>query len=1139
MIGLDPPPPQPDHSSDSFSGSEGGNVTCDENDFATVKLPFFSKSVPALWAFFSFAGLSVLLATLLSAHLIYKHLKYFTQPDHQRYIVRIVFIIPVYAIYSLVSLLVHKYNVYFALFRDCYEAYVLYMFFALCVNYSGGDKNLVTHFISHPPMRLPMPLFIKVKPSEMGMLQYVLIRPTITLLSAILFYFGLYKDGDYSFNGVYLYFAIIINLSVTVALYVIVLFYQVAIEEMSPYKPLHKFTSIKIVIVFVFWQYIIISGMEHFGWIKPLDCWTVGQVSEGLNNLLICFEMFGVSILHIYAFPYELYRVRAFSSAPLIHRVEMGTVFKSVINSVSQRDMIKETKSAFKGTRITDGKTKEYSGLKNSESNAFDVEEIEMGEFTSYQEQDTFDGNGGGAIILNQPTTNQPPMITDDDFFSLMNNDYSNIDFTGIDQEALDEMNFDDDDEDMTFTARSGATEYFQVGFTDRYQIPVVLITANSPVNAATAFNYYLKYYALCSFSWTGDQCNLSPTNVVPVTGTITIDVPSKYRYYMNVCTFGYSTVWWDWPRWEREIDWMAMNGYNMPLASVGQEAIWLQVYQMMGLSETEVKAWLTGPGFLPWNRMGNVDGWGGPISDSWIESQSTLQQLILSRMRSLGMVAVLPGFAGHVPHALAIAYPHANITQLGAWGTFNGTYYLDATDPLAHNISATFITVQQEVYGSDHLYNFDPFNELNPPSNDPVYLKQTAASMYQTMIKADPKAIWVLQGWFLVDDPSFWQPAQTQAFFAGVPLGQMVVLDLWADVEPAWNITNQFYGHDWIWCMLHNFGGRTGMYGRLPFISEAPIQARLASPNMVGTGLTPEAIEQNVVVYDLMSEMAWRTSSPDLDNVWIPQYIARRYGKPVPAIQSAWTLLLPNLFSATQADARNNMGAPESFIGLRPGTGFGNNLYYPTSVIESVWTYFLGVTDPEVLATATFSYDIAEITIQALSNRFMTSYLSMMAAVQSNNQDQFDQASLECMNLISDVDAMAATQPMLMVGNWTSRARTWAAGNQSVEPYEFNARNQITLWGPPGSDVHDYAYHLWSGLTQDFYGGRWQLFIKDLSASMETSVPFNSTAFLNEVVALEEVWNLQTYQYPTQPVGTAYKLSAMINIELSNAGEF
>lgn len=81
----------------------------------------------------------------------------------------------------------------------------------------------------------------------------------------------------------------------------------------------------------------------------------------------------------------------------------------------------------------------------------------------------------------------------------------------------------------------------------------------------------------------------------------ITISTPSKcyrvyhildqftsvrFRYYQHVCTVSYSFVWWNWTRWERELDWMAMNGINLPLAFNGQEAIWQKVYLRVGLFE-------------------------------------------------------------------------------------------------------------------------------------------------------------------------------------------------------------------------------------------------------------------------------------------------------------------------------------------------------------------------------------------------------------------------------------------------------------------------------------------------------------------------------------------------------------------------
>lgn len=48
-------------------------------------------------------------------------------------------------------------------------------------------------------------------------------------------------------------------------------------------------------------------------------------------------------------------------------------------------------------------------------------------------------------------------------------------------------------------------------------------------------------------------------------------------------------------------------------------------------------------------------------------------------------------------------------------------------------------------------------------------------------MTTADPYAVWVMQGWFLFNAASFWQPPQAQAFLTSVPVDGLIMLDLFA----------------------------------------------------------------------------------------------------------------------------------------------------------------------------------------------------------------------------------------------------------------------------------------------------------------------------------------------------------------------
>ncbi|GAG47398.1 unnamed protein product, partial [marine sediment metagenome] len=71
--------------------------------------------------------------------------------------------------------------------------------------------------------------------------------------------------------------------------------------------------------------------------------------------------------------------------------------------------------------------------------------------------------------------------------------------------------------------------------------------------------------------------------------------------------------AWYDWSQWERLIDWMALNGINMPLSVTGQEAVWQAVCKRLGMSDGQIDEFLAGPPYLPFQWMGCLDGWGGP----------------------------------------------------------------------------------------------------------------------------------------------------------------------------------------------------------------------------------------------------------------------------------------------------------------------------------------------------------------------------------------------------------------------------------------------------------------------------------------------------------------------------------------------
>ncbi|KAL5652809.1 hypothetical protein ACJX0J_038267, partial [Zea mays] len=331
-------------------------------------------------------------------------------------------------------------------------------------------------------------------------------------------------------------------------------------------------------------------------------------------------------------------------------------------------------------------------------------------------------------------------------------------------------------------------------------------------------------------------------------------------------------------------------------------------------VTDRDLDDFFGGPAFLAWARMGNLHGWGGPLSQNWLDQQLALQKKILSRMIELGMVPVLPSFSGNVPAIFAKLFPSANITRLGDWNTVDAnpkwccTYLLDPSDSLFIDVGQAFIRQQIKEYGDvTNIYNCDTFNENTPPTDEPAYISSLGSAIYEAMSRGNKNAVWLMQGWLFYSDAAFWKEPQMKALLHSVPIGKMIVLDLFADVKPIWKVSSQFYGVPYIWCMLHNFGGNIEMYGILDSISSGPIDARTSyNSTMIGVGMCMEGIEHNPVVYELMSEMAFHNKKVEVED-WLKTYSCRRYGQANADIEKAWRYLYHTIYNCTDGIADHN----------------------------------------------------------------------------------------------------------------------------------------------------------------------------------------------------------------------------------------
>ena len=685
----------------------------------------------------------------------------------------------------------------------------------------------------------------------------------------------------------------------------------------------------------------------------------------------------------------------------------------------------------------------------------------------------------------------------------------------------------------------------------DKYGIEI----HGSDVNTlATGVLFYLNSVN-ASVSWEatgGDnlEAALPPVGVpLPqIEGEICRETTFAHRYYFNVCTYGYSTAFWSWERWEKELDWMALHGINLPLAGLGAEFVWSEVFENdFGIPREDLSDFFPGPAYLPWHWMGNLDKWKGPLSMTWMERSRQLQHKFVLRARSLGMRPVLPAFAGFVPNALKAKFPSAKIHDASGWNNFSPTHYLDPTDPLFSEIGSAFVKRLCEEYGCDdeQWFSADPYNELTPPSTDPRYIKSASSSIYNAMaagIEPGNKAVWLAQAWMWESRPKIWGDVQIEAFLNGPPLGNLVMLDLYAEVRPIYSRTKGFFSHPWLFSTIFNFGGRSGLYGRLgnpnnQAVSDAVEIAIVAnrtlgsSPGLVGLGAAPEAIETDPIMYDILFESAWVTVT-DKD-AWVEQWATRRYASfhvPVPSSAvEAWGLLKSGPYSCLT----DQQGPSGSLIAARPDVNIPRvsccaptSMYYNSSILVHAWRKLLlaGRDSSELRTKSTYAHDVADVGVQVLSNLAVAVHGVVNEAIQNGNRTgQFSVASHRFLGIINDTEALAATQRDRLLGKWIQSAKA-CAGNEDKKDallYELNARTLVTLWGDKDSHLHEYSYRLWGGLVSSFYYPRWKRWFDGVGQSLDHGQAFNQTKFVEEIEIFEEEWTQSTDPFPIKPSST------------------
>lgn len=237
----------------------------------------------------------------------------------QKYYIRILWMVPIYAIESWLALRFRGQKLFLETAREAYEAYVIYNFYMLLLHYLGGGQGVrdilkAKSDAGDKTVRLLFPFcYFRWKRSgqfinrcTVGVIQYVIIRFFLAFITCLVEYMLDHGLGQReALEQTVFAILIIINVSQVWAVYCLVAFYHEFHYELRAINPFWKFVVVKMVVFLSFWQGLLFSGMAREGMLRPYMDYSKQDIASGIQNLLICIEMAAISVAHKYVFSYK------------------------------------------------------------------------------------------------------------------------------------------------------------------------------------------------------------------------------------------------------------------------------------------------------------------------------------------------------------------------------------------------------------------------------------------------------------------------------------------------------------------------------------------------------------------------------------------------------------------------------------------------------------------------------------------------------------------------------------------------------------------------------------------------------------------------------------------------------------------
>jgi len=654
-----------------------------------------------------------------------------------------------------------------------------------------------------------------------------------------------------------------------------------------------------------------------------------------------------------------------------------------------------------------------------------------------------------------------------------------------------------------------------------------IKICGNNWISVATGFNWYLKYYAKVNITWGHPKQTI--VSFPKVAEPIRRETSCLIRYYFSYNTFTYSTPFWNWDRWQQEIDFMALHGVNVALSLTASQGVWYNLLQKFGYSPSEIKHVIGGATHQPQFLQGIIEGGADSLSLDWFERQATLAKRIFEEYNKWGISPVLPGFSGIVPSDFT-ERTGIRTKSLGVLGERNRPSIIDPADPDFKKVASAYYDELHLLFGKSRYYSTDLQNvEFNTLGMD---ISRLGREIFNCMRQASEESIWI------TSRPEI-------SMIDGLPAGQVIALDEISESRPKWGdpespdySKNGYIYHDWIFCQKINYGGRQGFYGKMQRLINSfySTQRDVNGRNLKGIGATMDAVENNHVMWELLFELPWRKNTFLADD-WLKQFIKARYGHLPESVLEAWNIILSNMY--TPAPSSLQEGPTESVICSRPALSVEKvskngttECYYLKEKIRTALSLLLEESE-KLKYSDNYLIDVQEIARTVNADYAQEILEDIEKAFEKGDTNAFTTSTSKFLHVISLQENLMNCRKETMVGYWIESSMAAGTSYDESNSLRREARRLITTWSEDRSisnneGMHDYANREWGGLITDFHYERWLAYFNYLSKYHKLPIGY-------DYFDMENDWVNARNPYSFTPSATSYNMARIILKNINN----